>query len=153
MTQAELAERLGVTYVTGSRWENGQARPNRLAMRALAALAETGTSFFKLLKGTVSAVNKHGIAVEDTRTETSATETYLPFAPDLKLQGLKSVTELQPGDMVLVEYRETQVKDESGQPTKSTRVAVRVSLVTRAPEQTPISEPAKEEPHDKPTVQ
>ncbi|MBI2955384.1 MAG: DUF3883 domain-containing protein [Chloroflexi bacterium] len=40
VTQTELAERLGVTYVTVSRWENGQARPNRLAMRALLALAE-----------------------------------------------------------------------------------------------------------------
>lgn len=42
-TQAELAERLGVTYVTVSRWENGQARPNRLAMRALLALVQQGT--------------------------------------------------------------------------------------------------------------
>lgn len=40
LTQGQLAERLGVTFVTVSRWENGQARPNRLALRALAALAE-----------------------------------------------------------------------------------------------------------------
>ncbi len=44
MTQAELAERLGVTYVTISRWENGQARPNRLAMKALVALAQQASS-------------------------------------------------------------------------------------------------------------
>ncbi|MBI4317515.1 MAG: helix-turn-helix transcriptional regulator [Chloroflexi bacterium] len=40
VTQAELAERLGVTYVTVSRWENAQTRPNRLAVRALLALAQ-----------------------------------------------------------------------------------------------------------------
>ena len=40
-TQSELAERLGVTYVTISRWENGQARPNRLAIKAMTALAQS----------------------------------------------------------------------------------------------------------------
>ncbi|MFW6150174.1 MAG: helicase-related protein [Chloroflexota bacterium] len=40
LTQGQLAERLGVTFVTISRWENGQARPNRLALKALATLAE-----------------------------------------------------------------------------------------------------------------
>jgi superfamily II DNA or RNA helicase/transcriptional regulator with XRE-family HTH domain len=41
LTQTELADRLGVTYVTISRWENGQARPNRLAIRAMTSLAES----------------------------------------------------------------------------------------------------------------
>ncbi len=41
LTQAELAERLGVTHVTISRWENGQARPNRLAIRALTGLVQS----------------------------------------------------------------------------------------------------------------
>jgi len=41
LTQGQLAERLGVTFVTVSRWENGQARPNRLALRSLATLVET----------------------------------------------------------------------------------------------------------------
>lgn len=41
LMQAELAERLGVTFLTVSRWENGQARFNRLAMKALTALAAT----------------------------------------------------------------------------------------------------------------
>lgn len=39
LTQAELAERVGVTFVTVSRWENGLARPNRVNRRALVALA------------------------------------------------------------------------------------------------------------------
>jgi len=39
LTQSELADRLGVTFVTISRWENDQAKPNRLAIRALMTLA------------------------------------------------------------------------------------------------------------------
>lgn len=40
LTQHQLAERLGVTYVTVSRWETGQVRPNRLALRSLSLLTE-----------------------------------------------------------------------------------------------------------------
>jgi len=39
LTQGALAEKLGVTVVTVNRWEMGRSRPNRLARRALAALA------------------------------------------------------------------------------------------------------------------
>jgi SNF2 family DNA or RNA helicase/DNA-binding XRE family transcriptional regulator len=39
LTQSQLADRLGVTVVTVSRWENGQSRPNRLAIKALSTLA------------------------------------------------------------------------------------------------------------------
>jgi len=39
LTQSQLAEQLGVTVVTISRWENGQSRPNRLATKALSRLA------------------------------------------------------------------------------------------------------------------
>jgi SNF2 family DNA or RNA helicase/DNA-binding XRE family transcriptional regulator len=39
LTQSQLAERLAVTVVTISRWENGQSRPRRMAIRALANLA------------------------------------------------------------------------------------------------------------------
>jgi len=44
LTQSELASRLGVTLVTISRWENGQARPNKIALKALTALAITNQS-------------------------------------------------------------------------------------------------------------
>jgi len=40
LTQTELAERLGVTVATVSRWESGQSRPNPLAVKALTSLEE-----------------------------------------------------------------------------------------------------------------
>jgi superfamily II DNA or RNA helicase/DNA-binding XRE family transcriptional regulator len=45
LNQRQLAERLGVTIVTVSRWENGLSRPNRLAIRALAELAATESAY------------------------------------------------------------------------------------------------------------
>ena len=39
LTQEKFAARLGVTYPTVNRWENGRARPSPLAMRQLKELA------------------------------------------------------------------------------------------------------------------
>lgn len=39
-SQRELAEFLGVTYVTISRWESSRVQPNRLALRALSSLVQ-----------------------------------------------------------------------------------------------------------------
>ena len=38
LTQAEMAERIGVSFATVNRWENGQSRPRRLAWRRIADL-------------------------------------------------------------------------------------------------------------------
>ncbi len=38
-TQTELANLIGVDYVTVNRWENGHARPSQLALRHLNRLA------------------------------------------------------------------------------------------------------------------
>jgi transcriptional regulator with XRE-family HTH domain len=38
LTQEKLAARLGVTFPTISRWENGRARPSPLAMEKIEAL-------------------------------------------------------------------------------------------------------------------
>ncbi len=40
LTQSQVAERLGVTFVTVSRWENGKECPSRLALKSLRAFAE-----------------------------------------------------------------------------------------------------------------
>jgi len=39
LTQEKFAARLGVTYPTVNRWENGRAHPSPLAMRQLKELA------------------------------------------------------------------------------------------------------------------
>ena len=38
LTQSQLAELIGVSYASVNRWENGQARPNRLAWRRIVEL-------------------------------------------------------------------------------------------------------------------
>ena len=38
LTREEFAHRLGVTFSTVNRWENGHAKPSRLAARALRSL-------------------------------------------------------------------------------------------------------------------
>jgi DNA-binding transcriptional regulator YiaG len=38
LTQEEFAHRLGVTFSTVNRWENGHAKPSKLALRALRSL-------------------------------------------------------------------------------------------------------------------
>ena len=39
LTQTELADLIGVDYVTVNRWENGKTRPSQLARRHLNRLA------------------------------------------------------------------------------------------------------------------
>jgi DNA-binding transcriptional regulator YiaG len=39
LTQASFAKKLGVSYVTVNRWENGHVKPSRLAIEKLEKLA------------------------------------------------------------------------------------------------------------------
>ena len=102
------------------------------------------TNLSQQVQGTVSAVSRQGIAVEQTRTATTASETYLPFDVQVQLQGVRSVEELHDGDTVLVEYRETFVKDAQGRNTTPSRVAIRVTLVSRAPKPLAVPEDVHE---------
>lgn len=38
LTQEQLAERLGVTFATVNRWENGHTKPSRLAIKQIEGL-------------------------------------------------------------------------------------------------------------------
>lgn len=104
---------------------------------ALSASADEPSAVLKTIQGTVSAVNRIGIAVEFARTETASQEMYLPFSPKTKLQGLRDLKELQLGDLVVVEYEEQPIKDEQGQYSKSARKAVGVTFVSAAPPPVP----------------
>ena len=42
MTQEEFAHAIAVTFSTVNRWENGHAKPSKLARRAIEALARRG---------------------------------------------------------------------------------------------------------------
>lgn len=42
MTQEEFAHALAVTFSTVNRWENGHAKPSKLARRAIETLARRG---------------------------------------------------------------------------------------------------------------
>jgi len=42
MTQEEFAHAVAVTFSTVNRWENGHAKPSKLARRAIEALARRG---------------------------------------------------------------------------------------------------------------
>lgn len=46
LTQARFAELMGVTFVTVSRWENGQSRPSRLALQRIARAERLGLDGF-----------------------------------------------------------------------------------------------------------
>ena len=43
MTQEEFAHAVAVTFSTVNRWENGHAKPSKLARRAIEALARRGS--------------------------------------------------------------------------------------------------------------
>jgi hypothetical protein len=100
------------------------------------------TALFKLVQGVVSAVGPQGIAVETRQGEDAGPEMYLPFDTGLKLQGVVQVRDIQSGDHVVVEYRESARKSDSGE-MRVSRVAVRVTLMKRAPPV--LEEPAAED--------
>ena len=48
LTQARLAELMGVSFVTVSRWENGQSHPSRLALEKIARAERLGLDGFSV---------------------------------------------------------------------------------------------------------
>lgn len=111
-----------------------------LAASGAASAGTKQTVATKYTQGVISAVGKHGIAVERTLEKGGAIEMYLPFDPSLKLQGISGVSDLHEGDTVLVDYRETTEQD--GDMVRASRVAVKVALVRRAAAKAAVAEPA-----------
>ena len=99
----------------------------------------------KVIQGTVSAINRQGIAVEYDRADTGGLEMYLPFDQKVQVRGAKDVTDIHDGDAVIVEYQELPMKDEAGKVMGSRRIAVKIGLLKRAPAPAPEEETSAED--------
>ncbi|HEY2387217.1 MAG TPA: helix-turn-helix transcriptional regulator [Candidatus Binatia bacterium] len=62
MTQEEFAHAVAVTFSTVNRWENGHAKPSKLARRAIEALARRGAP---RREGTTGGAERHNAATAD----------------------------------------------------------------------------------------
>ena len=88
LTQVQLAERLGVTFATVNRWENGVSRPSRLALLRLTELEERSRSGRSYTSGAArrsGSVNESpdGYTVTQQVTEDSSpVESLLDFGAD-----------------------------------------------------------------------
>jgi len=113
---------------------------------AAARAAESGAEehvTVKNVQGIVSAINRHGIAVEMSRTKSTSAEMYLPFFSSVRLGGVRKVEELHAGDTVFVEYREVVSKADQGAQATVKRAATAIALVARAPAATESPEPVE----------
>lgn len=78
LTQANLAERLGVSYVTVNRWENGAARPSAKAWRKIAKVEALGFASVIHAPDVPNAVHEAGPAYNTK----SSTPPIMDFAAD-----------------------------------------------------------------------
>ncbi len=90
---------------------------------------------YKTMSGTVSGVGPAFLAVEFQRDDKNGAsfEMALPLDPEANTTYAGLLKELQLGDTVSVEYRETATKDSQGQYTQMRRTATKIALVRRAP--------------------
>lgn len=86
--------------------------------------------------GQVVWVGKRAISVEYERTANESFEMLLPFdSQALKLEQLKNLAELKPGDTVRVQYNQTlkKVDDQDDIGTVANTIATVIALVRQAP--------------------
>lgn len=93
----------------------------------------------KELQGRVSARGPNGLALEFGRdvTKRSSQEIWFPYVTDIKLQGYKSLQEIEEGDTILAVYEEAE--------DMSKRTLTGVRLLMKKP---PEEEEASEEEED-----
>jgi transcriptional regulator with XRE-family HTH domain len=63
MTQEEFAHAVAVTFSTVNRWENGHAKPSKLARRAIEALARRGAP---RREGVTGGAERHNAAAAES---------------------------------------------------------------------------------------
>ena len=90
---------------------------------------------YKTVQGQVSGVSATFVAVEYDRDAKSGEVFEMAFPVDdaAKLERIKRLQELKLGDTVLIEYRETMLKDEQGEYAPAKRVATKIALLRTAP--------------------
>jgi transcriptional regulator with XRE-family HTH domain len=66
MTQEEFAHAVAVTFSTVNRWENGHAKPSKLARRAIEALARRGAP---RREGTTGGAERHAATADGLGAE------------------------------------------------------------------------------------
>ncbi|MDD5194260.1 MAG: hypothetical protein PHQ96_01130 [Candidatus Omnitrophica bacterium] len=92
------------------------------------------TSKMKEIQGEVTWIGKDRIAIVYASSGTSEDEILLPFGKNMVLQHLQSLSQIQPGDTVSIQYEEASEDTPDG--TKITRVAKAIIFVrpsTRTP--------------------
>lgn len=62
LTQEEFAHAVAVTFSTVNRWENGHAKPSKLARRAIEALAATKTTDLQAGSQSIEELTRGGSA-------------------------------------------------------------------------------------------
>jgi hypothetical protein len=107
------------------------------AATAAAADAPKASGVMKHLRGVVAGVTGSGIAVEYETHGSAGYEMYLPFDAEIQMLGFEQAADLRLDDRVVVEYREADVTNESGEVVGVRRTATRLALLERAPDPTP----------------
>ena len=94
--------------------------------------ASDAKKIMKTITGEIVTVSAHAISVEYSRTKTSAYEMLLPVDENVRLEHLKSIKELAPGDTVYVTYEQTYQDGEDGEPIILKSLAREIVLVKRS---------------------
>jgi hypothetical protein len=87
----------------------------------------------KEVTGDVTYVTKRAISLEYSKSAETSFEMLLPVNENTRLERVKSLSELKPGDRIKVQYQqEYKEKDEEGNPIVLNTVATNVALLKHA---------------------
>ncbi len=87
----------------------------------------------KKVTGTVSGISKRSIGVEYEQTAGSSMEMLLPFSEGMKLDRIKSLSQLAQGDTIEVLFQQTYRKDPEGNRVILKTEAKKITFVKKKP--------------------
>ena len=93
----------------------------------------------KQVTGELVAVSKQGISVEYSSTPQESYEIFLPITHQTRLKQMKTFSDLQVGDKVMVDYEQTYQENKKGERIILKTVATRISLVKKSTQQALVS--------------